>query len=310
MRLKPIQCNIQGFGLWKVERPGEGVIATGGHVPRENLVVDSGLDFLWTSSPSAATLVCYVGTGNSTPTAVQTDLDAPVANTLATGGTSTSNNVSPFFTSLRRDYIFSVGTASGQALAEFGFFNVTGGKRVMFSRLLFLDLGGSPTTIVLGPLDVLTITYDLRIYPNETDVTGTLVVNDGSGGSTNVSYTLRPSKVTSSWSLTSGILPSIARVYSDNTAQPITGSPIGTAENIGGSGQAYVQGSFERGVNISASLAQGNTVDGMIGAIELLGGTDWQVYFTPRIAKDNTKTIKTDAGNAFFTVSWARGVPS
>ena len=300
-----IKCSVQGTATWRIT-DSDGNIRRSSECEAQNLVVNNGLDALYNTDATALSGYCRVGTGNSAPSPTQTALDAQLPNFSGFGANDVSSNSGaiPWWVERKRDYTFPAGTIDGVALAELGFFT-NGGD--MFSRLLFLDGGMNPTTITLLPDEILTVTYALRLYAPPSDVTGTFDVDDGLGGITTHSYTLRPAQVdiATYWDVDKHFDPITMRFYETDVLGDQLGEPSGTWNTAVDTAASYISGSFERKYSFSAGLTVANFPTG-IGSGFFYGDTAWQFSFSPKLQKDNTQTLTfTD----FFILSWAAGTP-
>lgn len=165
----------------------------------DNLIVDGGLDLLGDpSEPSWTTIFLYMqlGTGTTAPTISDSALQAPVG-TLQSGSSAVSSLVGGetgiCYVSTMRDFTFAAGTIDGVPLAEIGLFSSISGNP-MWARTIIKDEMGTPTTIPLLDYEILIVTYEARIYIEETDVSGTFFV-----GSDEYNYTLRYKRESTAW---------------------------------------------------------------------------------------------------------------
>lgn len=129
---------------------------------QDNLLLDSGLDNLGGSNWMRR---CEIGAGSATPSPSNIGLASPLgsqdSNTV-TNGPSTGDYVS-----VVNSWLFPPGSATG-IIAELGVGPTSGS---LTTRALVRDENGDPTTIVKGPIDSLTVTYQIREYPDKTDST-------------------------------------------------------------------------------------------------------------------------------------------
>lgn len=141
----------------------------------KNIITTAGLN--WIAAGSGATLgwglsfasdsgtYMGVGTGTSTPAITDTALGAQVVRTNSRGSPTipqTSGFAGDYsYAYVEQTRVFLPGTGTGN-LTEVGLFNAsTGGT--MWTRQLFKDEFGAPTTIVKTVDDELRITYQLRV---------------------------------------------------------------------------------------------------------------------------------------------------
>lgn len=129
-----------------------------------NIVLDTGLAQmsvgLWIDR-------CCVGTGNSTPVATQTQLDAFKASTTTTQGVAESGmqvTTLPYYDWLRVTYRFGEGVAAGN-ISEVG---MGWANASLWNRALVKDVNGNPTTITVLADEYLDVITEIRVYPQET----------------------------------------------------------------------------------------------------------------------------------------------
>ena len=265
-----------------------------------NLITDNGLDRMGQASDYTA--YCMVGSGSAAPAATDTSLQSQVASTQTVNATTEGNNASPRYGWKRKTYRFGTGVAAGN-LSEVGVGYTT---TAVFSRALILDGGGNPTTITVLADEVLDVTYELRFYISESDVSFNV---DISG----VTYAcvVRPASINEGIGAqvgdqisvnTSGRANGIA-FYETQTLGAVTGEPSGSLYGTDWSNSAYTAGTHYRTTVVTAGLNQANTPTG-IGAMRVDNTfCDWQMNFTPKIHKDSTKVLTLNVRSA-----WARHV--
>jgi hypothetical protein len=131
---------------------------------------------------------CVVGSSNTTPQFTDTTIGSVVA--AEDGGvalnslqaiTSGANSVSPYYRWARMTYRFAQGVATGN-LSEVGVGWTGSPTYLLFSHALILDGIGNPTTITILADETLDVLYEYRIYPKETDSTGTTIFTGNIGG--------------------------------------------------------------------------------------------------------------------------------
>lgn len=142
-----------------------------------NLVLTTGL-----ARMSTGTWIdrCCVGTGNSTPVALQVALDSflastttPASGVVDSGGIQVAT--APYYWFGRRTWRFDVGTATGN-ISEIG---LGWGNTTLWNRALVKDAEGNPTTITVLADEYLDVISEVRIYPQES--TGTFNLVDKTG---------------------------------------------------------------------------------------------------------------------------------
>ena len=139
----------------------------------DNLLTNVGLDLLFTATQNLFTDInyCGVGTGNTTPANTDIALVAEILprenNNAGIGDAATYQAGPPDFLKVTRVRQFATTEANGN-LTEIGFFSAATGS-TMFSRQLIKDGLGNPTTLVKTSSDLLRITYEIDIYPPQSD---------------------------------------------------------------------------------------------------------------------------------------------
>jgi len=277
----------------------------------DNIITDLGLNEIGTRSigftPPYAMQYCHVGSGSSTPDSADTQLDNLVA---ASNTTQSSSNI--FQTSTSPRYVAKVATkrfASGAAagtLSEVGMaWSASGGS--LFSRALIVDSGGSPTTITVLSDEILDVTYELRIYPPETDSSGTIDL-----GGVTYDYTARAARIgfLTHWGTDAYGVQNKSTVQTtayDGAIGPITGLPSGSSDNATTTSEGtYSNNSLEGESSASWGLNDGN-IGGIRSVVIGVGWTSWQVEFSAQsgggpVPKDNTNELTLSVSH-----SWARG---
>lgn len=266
-----------------------------------NIITDGGLEELGAVNSVNVLAQCQVGTGSTTPSAGDTALVSRVASVASSGSTNTAQASAPYYGSKTTTYRFGAGAAAGN-IAELGISSVADNSRSLFSRALVLDGLGDPTTITVLSDEFLDVTYELRLYPPLTDVTGTVTL-DGN----DYDYTARAAEVTSAtrWGLNIGSMVgavggaaldtrtgSIGAITSSPSGATLSGSP--TLTNL-----SYSATSLERNMEGEWGLDDCN---GTIGAIAVrTTAGEYQIGFSPGIPKTSTQVL-----TFVFVVSWAR----
>jgi hypothetical protein len=295
------KVGIEGFiGIRVIDKDGKerftNIDPETGLGPK-NLIVNTGLDMLGTSSPKGASDYCRVGTGTTTPAAGQTDLVSRFGSGTGTitGNTVSNSGAAPWYWDLEREYEFSAGSVDGAALTEVGFFENSSGD--MFSRSLIKDGGGTPTSITLTALEVLYVTYVIRVNVPNSDTTGTFTIN-----SDTYNYTCRAAYASTEtfWSPEYNLFLYIRNiaVQETQTLGSITSKPSGT-QLVGTDSQAsYVPGSYQRTSSLTLGRDDGNFGSG-IGSFSIGDSSSTPIFqFSvdrvsdgARIPKDNTNTL-------------------
>lgn len=292
-------------GRWKLEAVNAGDGRRRFLAEFHNLITNVGLDLLAASGGSAQYLgLCCVGSGNTAPSNGDTALVALVASTSTVNATSASAQPSsPYFGTRTNTYRFAMGAAAGN-LAEIGIGHIATN---LFSRALILDGGGSPTTITVLSSEFLDCTYTFEVIVPLVDVTGTVTI---AGVST--AYTLRAANSTSvnAWCPAQGgtgmgaqgitaFSGAIGAITTMPAGTPVSNDSIATASYTPGSLLLDSTGTF--GLN-SSNFGAGGVQSAMSRCGDFSEGMgDFQVGFTPAIAKDNTHIMTLTMRN-----SWVR----
>lgn len=287
-----------------------------------NIILDTGMDRMGLTTANIWVLqYARVGTGNSTPVATQTSLDAQIAASNQNGTAPATSPVivnegAPLYrTTQTHSFAFNQGAVVGN-ISEIGVGWATTGTS-LFSRALILDNLGSPTTITLVALDQLTVYYRIRLVPQVTDTTGSVTIS-----STPYTYTARVANVGSFGNFSNlfrgpvqDVLGSLTTPYGPDSTTHSAGSTLGAVTSVPTlqSGAAptvafgtYSNGSFFRDDIFTWSITQGNATGG-IQCITLAyvsaGGSyiRYQYRFDTVIPKTSTNTL-----TLTVRISWAR----
>lgn len=271
-----------------------------------NLITNSGMDMIPTSTLSVPqNMWILVGAGSSVPQFTDNSMQSFVAGWRCSSTTQASVNAVGGYGSR----VFSGQSGQGQAagtLAEVGFSDSGNNTGRLFSRALILDGNGQPTTITVLPIEFLTVSYELRCYWPTSDTVDT--VND-SGTSYTVTGRACSTSQTNYWATVLGALDSDGNAFY-REIRPFNGT-IGTIDSIpggligGGSvtatSGAYTSGNFFRDDSGIASISVFNGTPNLQSIFWASGCGCFQYQFSPRIAKDNTKTLELHR-----RISWAR----
>lgn len=224
----------------------------------KNLILDSGLDCFAVADDLITG--CILGSSGSTPVVSDTTMTniLGISTTQQSYGAGSSNTTTlPYYTSRYWTYRFIEGEATGninQVAMAYGTVNTTTNTYSgLFSLALVKDSNGTPITITKLADEVLDVTYTLRIYVPELDVTG---VTDISGVDYN--YTVRASQA-ASWD-PGYSFPHVyyATAYTGEIGS-LTSSPSGSQSNPSSSTMSsYVAGSFTRDIAVLWDLNEGN----------------------------------------------------
>ena len=303
-----IQANAAGFFKIEVRKVNEDAPHTTiDWFP--NLITNQGLDRLGVGS---TTDYCSVGSGNSTPVVGNTGLDLKVGSSASRSVVASSGaiSVAPYYGWRRYSYSFPVNSVIGN-LSEVGIgWGSEANNDSLFSRSLIKDENGNPITLSIVADDLLTITYELRLYPVLTDSTGT--INTGLGTH---SYTLRAANVTKSqWYGDFGYYSvlgsgSIAYAYPTDIGDVFnipSGSYSGNISYTESKAKPYVAGSHYRDMALSFGITSGNNAAGIRSFVWVSnhGFGAFQVEFDPPIPKTNLQRF-----DITIRVGWGRYTP-
>lgn len=287
--------------------------ADGNMIPRQvvgpfkNIILDQGLERMGTDSSWFS--YCQVGSGNTPPSVTDTALQSHIAgsntavsNTLAVGVSE------DYYARRRRVYQFAEGVAAGN-ISEVGVGWAASGS-TLYSRALVVDGSNNPITITVLSDEVLEVTYEHRIYPPLTDVTGTVNISG-----VDYDYTLRAANVTSDatgfgpgWGLSSsssngnaaGLRPSNnGHSCRSGDLAPVTGIPSGTIPvgSLSVSNAAYSAGTLRR----DGTLTWGLGGDSIRSIVYCFYWGAFQIQFTPLIPKSASNVL-----SLTFRIAWAR----
>lgn len=265
-----------------------------------NLILNNGLNLMGTTPPLGRAMV---GTGTSTPTVSQTQLDARIASTVTIESTIYGSNLIDNYAYVRRVFRFGVGVAAGN-LTEVG---VGNSDTSCFSRALILDGGGSPTSVTVLSDEYLDVTYEVRSYPVVTDVLATINI-----AGVDYDTIIRPSQF-GAWgdlnhlrwpTVTGGMAatPSNAspNMRSAGTLGDYTVTAGGTSLANGSTAYlAYTNNSYELTQRLTFGLTQGSADFGILEFYNALGR--WKISFDPVVPKRSTNIFTLD-----FKLAWAR----
>lgn len=270
----------------------------------KNLILDNGMNKIASQSSEIDHLIvrCNVGTGTGAPSEGQTGLTGTVIATQIADGSVVSGNsggTPDWYHYRRRTYRFNEGAAAGN-LTEIGF--SSGVNSNYFSRQLFKDEFGSPTTVTVLSDEFLTITYEVRYYPNMTDVTDSVMIDGDS-----YTYTIRPYLVggaSSFWSYLVCMGSYLGFAFKEgNIVNAVNTTITGASANSDvTTASTYVAGNFYRDFTGSVNPATANFGSG-IGSVlyPFLSYPAFQIGFSPKIPKTNTKKFELT-----LRISWSR----
>lgn len=280
----------------------------------KNLITDAGLD-RWFSGQSCfdiSTNGIKVGTGTTAPANNQTTLVARVASSSATasGGGIVVAAGAPWWAGCRYAARFNAGQLNGQALTEVG---IGWDSTACFSRALITPDGINPAAITVLADESLDVVYEIRVYPNTSDTTGTITL-----AGQNFDFVCRPASINNAGSfgfgspavgslsstLNVGQVSATTIAWRSGTLGAITGDPSGT-DSVQPSGGApetpsvgsYTNGSYQRQHSLLWSLTSMNSANGPELQVFLLSmhrAGRFQYRFNNPIIKGPTRTLRLD----------------
>ena len=307
-----IKCKSMVKGRYNIQ-----VVRPNGSVKIElefdNLVTDFGLNLMGATVDYLRG--CHVGSGSSPPSINDTALEVLVAtaNGLSGGTYDTYGSAQaspPYYIRRVVTFEFGEGAAEGN-LSEVGVGLVSTSGGYLFSRALILDGAGDPTTITVLSDEILRVTYELRLYPPDADVSGSA---DISGASYN--FTSRAANVTNfdsnqGWAmLTAGTTgarhhsQSYFRAYEDGTSLgDVYSQPSGSSDNAqhGTETIEYVDQSLEVSISKMFPVDEANFEGGIGAFLVNIGWGTYQIAVTPSIPKTSFDELTVE-----FIHSWGR----
>jgi hypothetical protein len=217
---------------------------------------------------------------------------SPLWNTSSSGSGDLATGVSgvaPYYRFVRRVMLFAINTGSSQTIAEVGMGWSTSGSGSMFSRALV-----SPTVSVLNG-ERLQITYELRIYAQSSDVTGSIELNGNMYDyilrgvevdspiyfMPSITDYLRGIHITAQFNGTFSASSAYSSAFSTGNAALSAATSYPTGTFVGATSATlspYVSGSYRRIITLYASPAIANTTTNgikvVVFSIRATGGGD------------------------------------
>lgn len=267
-----------------------------------NLVLNIGLNKIGLADGAVAEQ-CGVGTDSSPPDVNQTGLISPLGarvSAVVLEDTYGASPVAPYYCYQRRKFVFAANTIVGnltEIVVGWG-----GSNNQTFSRTLIQE-NGNPVTLSILEDEILTVTYELRIYPDMTtynkqlDVGGTLFnieyraayANDSGYWGSKIGRETLLNSMTNASGVTyyDGSIGTVFTAPTGNSTTPLSTSP----ELVVG---AYTSGTYYRDFTFNCNAGSCNLVGGLKSALWKLGGTwgAFQYEFTPNIPKSLEWTLK------------------
>lgn len=265
-----------------------------------NIVLDTGLARmsvgLWIDR-------CCVGTGNSTPLATQTQLDAFKASTTTTQGAVASGmqlTTLPYYDWLRVTYRFGEGVAAGN-ISEVG---MGWGNANLWNRALIKDANGNPTTITVLSDEYLDVITEIRVYPQETLSGSFNFLNKAGAVVSSHTYTGRAYHTAPQNKYEAMMIDGIG-IYNSTMGASPTAQPPGTMLDYGAATTTEYPTPTSIKCKKTFVLAKANgehrTLLILTNLLSYGAGMGYQVEFTPTITKTNLMEL-----TYTLTMSWGR----
>lgn len=293
---------------------------------QKNLILDGLLNYFGTTENFTAMDNCVIGSGNSSPSATQTQLDSIIRNQTARSEISRTSD----YDAVRDGNFYKCSVTKKFTFENIGAFNISelglcwdyssNSDYKLGTRALIKNTLGEPTTISLLADETLEVFYKLYQVWDIRDTVGVINQIDGDGVVVAYNYIARLSKVGvdnaynskafigNSFRVISPPYPIVTPGISSNDIGAITGSPSSYIHEASNSWSptysTYVTGSFKRVATWDLGLSEAN---GNIRSVTLGSSMGmWQFRYgkvsddTP-IVKNNTQKL-----SLAFEFSWGR----
>ncbi len=137
----------------------------------DNLITNNGMDLLGATYHD---MYCYLGSETAAPQVTDTSITSLLgSSTLFSDGTGVQVTTAPYYGWHSRSFTFGIGAIVG----TIGQVAVGSSATNLFSKARLTNTSGTPTTLTLGGIDRLVLTYELRQYIDTSDHTYTIDVN-------------------------------------------------------------------------------------------------------------------------------------
>lgn len=276
----------------------------------DNRITNGGLDSIGLAGNRVEIVrSCQVGAGSTAPADTDVALDSFVALTTSLNGAVLEGHDttgSPSFGWRRWTFRFGQGAAAGN-LTEIGIgYLTTAGS--LFSRALIKDGSGAPTTITVLSTEFLDVTYEVRCYQPSADVSSVETIE---GVNYDVVRRQRRINYKQYWF---AHLPE-AFYFQDQGGDSLghevaeaglvseTGDQSSSTSGTGGA-WAYTSGNYYADKTTTFGISQANYATGIGSVLHNTGMGAYQYGFTPKIPKDNTKSLTITTRH-----SWGRYAP-
>jgi hypothetical protein len=272
-----------------------------------NLILDNGLNGIGVQSSQGTSWMttAALGTGTAAPAAGDTSLTNPVSTTTNASPSVTTGHVS---TGTPYNWaIFRKEFAQGDATGNWTEVGIGRTATDLWSRALIVDNTNTPVTLTIVASDIVTIEYELRVFPKITDVTGTVSI----GGVTH-DYIIRPAGFSAysehdvSTYVSGNLMGNFGFITPyDGNIGSYTGTPSGAAASgpLTMTVAAYSNNSYTKEATWNLAIDQGNLANKIRSVSYYMAWPPilYQCQFDPVIDKDNTKTL-----SLTFKLVWAR----
>lgn len=256
----------------------------------DNLILNSGIDDLFSTDNYMVASYIYLGTGTLPEEPTQTGMVqvARISGVVASWSSKDILGGSPYVIQLRRTVRFTAGSATGT------FYEVGCGRRNdntnLFSRSLIRDVDGEPTSLTVLSDETLDVTYDLYVHIDVSDRPFTLTLSTGS-----YDGVLRPIGLTSypglSFSYGLNTSPTdgrIGRLALQSPETPVSGTGVNVNPAVTRLLGAYTPGQGYRDIRYTVPLAGGNNYGEGIPWMSVESRTFYavQMTFDPPVPKN------------------------
>lgn len=300
-----IQCDVGALFKLVVRKANGDIKSETDWFP--NIVLDTGLNRM---SVGTAVDRCCVGTGNSTPVATQTALDAFLVSTTGVNGgdvTGSNTTTTPYYNWARRTWRFAQGVATGN-ISEVG---LGWGNANLWNRALIKDGNGNPTTISVLSDEILDVVSEVREYP-VASISGSFNLLDKFGATVSThTYTGKPLIRTSGAMAVGKVSAYAFQIYSGSMNAGVTTNPSGSYSYVGAE-SSYPTPTSCRGVatlqTTQSNYSHKSFAMKFAGLLSNAGNDSssngYQIEITPAITKTSAQIM-----TYTFEVSWGRYTP-
>lgn len=298
----PIGVGVEGwFTLKSIRRNGE---VRRHHKFRadpsfKNLILNNGMNNLFTATGANTYTRCRVGTGTTTPHIEDTGLSADVGPVGGLPDRTVSAGVAPnFVSSMSLQWISGIGDLGNNNLTEIMVGGSTSNTNA-FSRALIQDSAGNPVAFPISEEEQLQVTYELLLAPPLEDA-----IHEVQVGATTHDVTVRalgvnavnhwaPANTTGSNTNFQLITtnPSFNAIYTGGLGAITATSPQGSSSSSSARGDyPYVSGSFQRDSWVSWDISTANGSNRT--SIVRYGCCAFQMEYNPPIVKTSDQILR------------------